>query len=252
MNFSINQVSALAKLLSSNPNGATAVLKLASVDVLKSLGDGKYTILLDTKTLTAQSDKSLHSGDKYWTQLTHTKNSTLTLSNLVKMPQFLQNTQNNTLEYSLKDLQTILNAKNPTAMLKQNLLEHLSSASTKEEFSNISTLLLSLHNQTMTIPLNYHNYFSILQFKKRYNKKIKKSYIDFYAALEALGPISGLITLNNGDVNVKLNVAYETTKNFLENDMKNFSHTIEIQLQENIEPLYNTNSNLNSILDVSI
>ncbi len=250
MNFSINKINALAKLLSTNPNSATALLKLASVDVLKSLGDGKYTVLLDNKTLTAQSDKPLVSGDKYWTQLSHTKNSTLTLSNLVKIPQFLQNTHNNNLEYTLKDLQTILNAKNPTSMLKQNLLEHLSNASTKEEFSNISTLLLSLHNQTMTIPLNYHNYFSILQFKKRYNKKIKKRYIDFYAALEVLGPISGLITLDNGDVAVQLNVAYDTTKNFLENDMKNFSHTLEIRLRENIEPLYYTNTN--SILDVSI
>jgi len=253
MNFSINQLSSLAKMISADPNNATALLKLSSIDVLKSLGDGKYSVLLENKTLTAQSDKPLSSGEKYWVQFTHAKDSTIVLSNLLKAPQLLQNTKNMPIEYSIKDLQTLLNTKDPTSTIKQNLLEHLSSASTKEDFSNISTLLLSLHNQTVTIPLLYHEYLSVLQFKKRYNKKTKKEYIDFYAALDHLGPVSGLLMLENGEINVKLGVAYETTKNFLENNMNNFSHTIQITLQEGIEPLYNTNaSSSHSILDLSI
>lgn len=250
MNFSINQLNSLEKLISTNPNEAKALLKLTSVDVLKSLGDGKYTVVFDGKSITAQSDKPLREACKYWTQLTHLKNSNIKLSNLIKMPDIFQQFTNRNIEYSIKDLQTILNSKSPITTLKQNLLEILGNSSTKDEFTSASTLLLSLQNQTFTIPLNYHNYFSILQFKKRYNKKNNRTQIDFYAALELLGPISGVVTLENGDTSVNLNVAFKTTKTFLENDMNNFSHTVNISIIQNIEPLYN--NSINSILDVSI
>jgi hypothetical protein len=248
--MNISQLSALTKLITTNPNEAKALIKLVAVDILKSLGDGKYTILLDNKTLTAQSDKALSEGAKYWTQLSENKNSTPQLSSILKQPLLLKTLQNSAIEYSLKDLQTILNSKKPESLIKQNLLEHLSNANTKEEFTNTSTLLLSLQNQTITIPFNYHNHFSILQFKKRYNKKTKKTQIDFYAALELLGPISGIIFLNDGGVGVKLNVAFEKTKQFLENNMKNLSYDTEISVIGAIEPLYS--ANINSILDISI
>lgn len=250
MSFSLSQLNSLSSLISTNPNEVKALIKLASIDVLKSLGNGKFTVVMDGETLTVQSDRPLLEGEKYWTQLTHSKGSILLLSNLLKKPDILHNIHLKNIEYSIKDLQTILNSKNPLSTMKQSILEQLSSASTKEEFTNLSNLLLSIHNQTLTIPISFNNYYSILQFKKRYNKKNKKTHIDFYAVLEFLGPISGLITLQGNDTIVKLNVAFETTKTFLENNMQSFSHTIDISIAQNIEPLYN--SNINSILDVSI
>jgi len=250
MSFSISQLSSLAKLISTNPNEAKAFIKLVSVDVLKSLGDGKYTVLLENKTLTAQSDKPLSEGTKYWSQLTQPKNATAQLSNLKKMPMQLQNFQNSNIEYSLKDLQTLLKSQKPETLMKQNLLEHLSNANTKDEFSSASNLLLSLQNNTFTIPFRLENFFSLLQFKKRYNKKSKRTQLDFYAALEFLGPMSGVVTLEDGAVNINLNVAFDKTKKILEEDMNNFSHDMNISLLENIEPLYNTE--INSLLDVSI
>jgi len=248
--MNISQLSSLVKLITTNPNEAKSLIKLISVDVLKSLGDSKYTISIDNKRLTAQSEKPLSEGSKYWAQLTQTKSSTPNLSNILKQPPILENFKNYSLEYSLKDLQTILNSKKPEVIMKQNLLENLSNATSKDEFSNNSALLLSLHNQIMTIPIKYNNYFSILQFKKRYNKKTKKNQIDFYAALELLGPISGVISLDNGTVHVKLNVAFDKTKQFLENYMNNLSYDTDISVVQTIEPLYNTN--INSILDISI
>ncbi|QOY55749.1 hypothetical protein HUE87_05860 [Candidatus Sulfurimonas marisnigri] len=248
--MNISQLGSLVNLINTNPNEAKALIKLVSVDILKSLGDGKYSVLLDNKRLTAQSDKPLSEGAKYWSQLTQTKDSVPQLSQLLKQPSLLKNLQHTNLEYSLKDLKTILSSVKPENILKQNILEHLSTATTKEEFSNASTLLLSLQNQTMTIPLNYHGYFSVLQFKKRYNKKTKKSQIDFYAALELLGPISGIISLENGRVSIELNVAFDKTKQFLENDMKNLSYEVDISVINLIEPLYN--ANINSLLDLCI
>ena len=248
--MNISQLTALAKLLSTNPNEAKAFIKLASIDVLKSLGDGKYTILLENKSVTAQSNKPLSEGAKYWTQLSQNKSSTPELSNLLKQPNLLENLKNSAIEYSLKDLQTILGSKKPQTMIRQNLLEQLTNAATKDEFTNLSTLLLSLQSQIVTLPINYHNYFSILQFKKRYNKRTKKTQIDFYAALELLGPVSGIISLNNSSVTVELNVAFDKTKQFLEKNMDTLSYDINISVISNIEPLYS--ANINSLLDVSI
>ncbi|DAB29320.1 MAG TPA: hypothetical protein CFH84_10285 [Sulfurimonas sp. UBA12504] len=96
-----------------------------------------------------------------------------------------------------------------------------------------------------------HNSFSLVQFKKRYNTKTKNTYIDFYAALELLGPISGLITLDERVIKIELCVAFVQTKIFLENDLKNFSYNnINIKLVKNIEPLYDTKRS--SLLDISI
>jgi hypothetical protein len=248
--MNITQLNILSQLLSSNPNEAKALVKLVSIDVLKSLGDAKYSILLENKTLTAQSDKSLSEGAKYWTQMTQTKDTQPKLSNLVKIPLLFNDFKNSVLEYSVKELQTLLSSKKPETVFKQNILEHLGSAVTKEEFSNASTLLLSLQNNTFTIPLAFYNSFALLQFKKRYNTKTKKSHIDFYAALEFLGPISGVISLDETQINVKLGVAFLKTKIFLEDDLKNLSYNVNITVMENIAPLYD--AKLNSLLDVSV
>ncbi|MBA3024869.1 MAG: hypothetical protein FP820_00500 [Sulfurimonas sp.] len=248
--MNITQLNILSQLLSSNPNEAKALVKLVSIDVLKSLGDAKYSILLENKTVTAQSDKPLSEGAKYWTQLTQTKDAQPKLSNLVKIPLLFDSLKNSELAYSTKELHTLLTSKKPEAMLKQNLLENLGNAGNKEEFSNASTLLLSLQNNTFTIPLAFYNSFALLQFKKRYNTKTKKSHIDFYAALELLGPVSGVISLDDGQVSVELGVAFLKTKNFLEDNLKNLSYNVHITLIENIEPLYNIK--LNSLLDINV
>lgn len=248
--MNINQLSAIAKILTASPNEAKALIKLASVDILKALDSGKYSVLLENKTLTAQSDKPLKEGLSYWSQLSQTKADGVKLSNLLQMPQMLKNFQNTQSDFTLRELQTLLSSTKPESSLKNTLLENLSNASSKDEFVNNSNLLLSLQNNTFTIPITFNNYFSILQFKKRYNKKTKKSQIDFYAALESLGPISGVISLENSDVNINLNVAFDKTKNFLENDMKNLSYNLNISVIDSIEPLYTPN--INSLLDVSI
>ncbi|MCD6258213.1 MAG: hypothetical protein J7J31_01295 [Helicobacteraceae bacterium] len=248
--MNITQLSALGRLLSSDPTKAKALIKLASVDILKSLGEGKYTIALGEKTLSAQSEKPLIEGSRYWTQLSQSKNQAPILSKLIVMPQLLHTFDKEQFHYTLKELQSILTQKTPTSSIKQALFENLANASTKEEFTQLGHLLLSLQHQVLSLPLLYSNTFALLQLKKRYNNKTKKQYIEFYAALEFLGPISGLVSLSDGDVTLSLNVAYEKTKQFLENDMKNFSYTLDISLSQNIEPLYEPT--FHSLLDLSI
>ncbi|MCF6330441.1 MAG: hypothetical protein L3I99_02685 [Sulfurimonas sp.] len=248
--MNITQLNALVKIISSNPTDAKALIKLASVDVLKALGDGKYSILLNNKTLTAQSQKQLTEGSRYWTQVSQTKNETPQLSSLIKIPLVLKNLQNTPLQYNIRELQTLLNSPKPENIVKIQLLEQLSNASSKEEFTNTSNLLLSLQNQTMTIPFNYNGLFCILQYKKRYNNKSKKTFIDFYAALELLGPISGLISLEDSHIGIELNVGYEKTKQFLKANMDSLGYDLVITTTTNIEPIFE--SNPNAILDICI
>lgn len=248
--MNISQLSTLAKIISSTPIETKALIKLASVDVLKALSDSKYYIILNNKTLTAQSQKPLTEGARYWAQISQTKNETPQLSNMLKMPLLLKNMQNTSLQYDVRDLQSLLNNPKPENILKTQLLEKLSIASSKEEFTNTSNLLLSLQNQTITIPFNYNGIFCLLQYKKRYNKKSKKTFIDFYAALEFLGPISGLITLSETHIYIVLNVAYEKTKQFLEASMDSLGYELTITTTQNIKPIFEPNNN--AILDIII
>ena len=250
MNFSISQINALAKLIAANPNEVKALIKLASVDVLKTLGEGRYTVVLNNQTLTAQSEKPLKEGNSYWTQVSYTKDAKPVLSSLVKIPLFMQSLKNSSFTLTLTELQNLAKEQKPAAYLAQNLSEKLAAATTKEEFQTLSNLLLSLHDQTLTLPLLYREHFALLQLKKRYNNRSKKTFIDFYAAFEFLGPVSGVLSLEEGNIEANLCVAFEKTKQFLEHDMKNFAFALTLQVQDTIEPLYETTRN--SLLDVSI
>lgn len=249
--MNVSLVESISKLLQSSPSEAKALTKLVSIDILKSLGDNKYTISIDNKTLTAQSQKNLSIGSSYWAKLTQQNTNTPELSLLTKQPQLLKNiNQYKNISINIDDIKTILSTKDGLQNYKVNLLEQLSHTTTKDEFSNISTLLLSLHHQVATIVLEYHSYFSILQLKKRYNNKTKKSAIDFYAALEFLGPIGGVIYMGEDRVMIDISVAYDRSKDFLEQNADSLSYKINISLLENIHPLYDTTQN--SLLDVSI
>jgi hypothetical protein len=246
----ITQLSLLSKLIGSNPNAIKSAIKLGTVDVLKSLGESKYSVSLESKTLTAQSQKPLSEGSKYWALMTQEKNQPLKLSNLLEKPAMLKTFKHPSITYSLDELTTLLKSKKPEVELQKALLEKLPNATTKDEFSALSTLLLSLQNGTFTIPLYFHNYFSLLQFKKRYNKRDKSTFIDFYATFEELGPISGIISLDGANVEITLNVAFSKTEEFLLQNAQDISYPISIKVVESIEPLYS--ADINSLLDISI
>ena len=250
MSFSVSDLSSILKLASSSPSEAKALIKLLTVDVIKSLGDSNYTIQTASKELMANSEGKLQEGARYWAQLETKQNSLPILSKLIKHPAILKQLQNLPVIFDTKELHSILTHEKPLENIKGRLLEHLSHASSKDEFTQISNLLLSLMQNTMTIPLQYQQYFGLFQMKKRYNKTTKKSQIDFYAALYNLGPISGTIMLIEDNIIVDLDVAFKTTKLFLEDNLNTIRYKLNIHLKEDIEPLYNVQNN--TILDINV
>ncbi|WP_345993898.1 hypothetical protein [Sulfurimonas sp. HSL-1716] len=250
MSFSVSDLSNILKLASSSPAEAKALIKLLTIDVIKSLGESKYLIQTASKELTANSENKLQEGARYWTQIEVKQNSIPILSKLIKHPAVLKHLQNLPLLFEAKELHSILTHEKPLENIKNRLLEHLSHASSKEEFSQLSNLLLSVLQNTLTIPLQYQHYFGLFQMKKRYNKTTKRSQIDFYAALHNLGPVDGTIILIEDEISIDLNVAFKTTKLFLEENLNNIRYKTNIHLKEDIQPLYNLQTN--AILDINV
>jgi hypothetical protein len=85
--------------------------------------------------------------------------------------------------------------------------------------------------------------------KKRYNKTSKKSQLDFYASLLKLGAISGTIMLLEDEIFIDLDVAFTTTKLFLEANLKDVRYKITLHVRENIDALYQFQTN--SLLDIN-
>ena len=249
MNLSITQLSNILKLASASPAEAKTLIKLLAVDVTKFLGDEKYLIQTPTKEITATSQKPLQEGLKYWVELGTSQHEIPVISKFLQQQKMLQEFQNLPLKFDIKELHELLNSKKTIEDFKTTLLNHLCNATSKEDFTQFSNLLLSLMQNTLTIPLYHQQFFGLFQMKKRYNKTSKKSQLDFYAALIKLGPISGSVMFVEDEILIDLDVAFMTTKLFLEENLKDIRYKITLHVRENIEPLYRFQTN--SILDIN-
>jgi len=249
--ISLNQLTSLVNSLKSvDKNTARTIIKLVNVDVLKSLGDSKYLIQINDKTLTAQSQKQLQEGSSYFARYDAKQKTLPQLSKLINIPNLFKNQhilKDANLTYDIKTLQHILNSKEPAKTIKEQILDELSKSQNKEHFQTVSNLLLSLNQNVLSFPFIIYEYFGLLQLKKRYNKKTKKSYLNFYAIFEHLGPISGVISEDS----ISLNVAYDEIKDFLDENLDEISYNITLHVMDNIEPLYDINKN-DKLLDIQV
>ena len=238
-----------------NTKDLTTELKLSTINVLKDLGKdpttnlNRYSVILDGKKTEVQSQTKLQPSQLYQAKLKDaTPQKPITLSNVVKIPLLFKTLQHTKLTFTPDTLQTLLEEKSPHESLKSKILQQLPQVTSKEEFHANSSLLLSLSQGTFSIPVEFQREFALLQFKKRYNKERKSVQLDFYATLALLGPVSGVVLLEDGIVYVMIHVAYEQTQQLLKESSKEFSYDIEVKLHKHIEPLFDTN--INSLLDI--
>ena len=250
MSFSISELSNILKIASGSPGEVKNLIKLLSVDVNQSLGDGNYILKTPTKELSAYSQKPLQEGAKYWMELSSKPQENAIVSKYLLQPPLLKDMLSLPIRFEMKDLHELLSGKKSLESLKNQLLEHLSTASSKEDFTQLSNMLLSLMQSTLTLPLAYEHYFGVFQMKKRYNKETKKSQLDFYAALEKLGPISGVVMDLESEVVIHLDVAFDATKLFLQEHLKEIRYKVTLQVHDVIEPLFVPQTN--SILDINV
>ncbi len=249
MSFSISQLASILHSASS-PKEAATLLKLLSVDVTKSFGDGSYLVESANKNFRVLSEKPLSEGAKYWLELANKGRQTPLVTKFLQQPKLFEAMMQTPISFDIKEVHALLSSKKTLQSFKTELLQQLSLAQNKEEFTQISALLLSLMQNTLTLPLQYGHTFGVFQMKKRYNKTSKKSQLDFYASLAKLGPICGTLLQVEDEIVIDLEVAFTTTKLFLEENLKTLQYKTTLHIGQNIPPLYQFHSD--AILDINV
>ncbi len=116
--------------------------------------------------------------------------------------------------------QTTSKTDNPASKLKTQLLEEMAKVVTKNDFQILSQVAMALNKEVFTFVLEDKG---VLQFKKKGNKELNAKTVEFYSAFETLGPVSGEITHIDGSTSLALNVEFESTYNFLKENLKDLS-----------------------------
>ena len=236
----------LAELSSSRLSSLLPV----EVLVLKKLSPEKYLLQIKDKSFETTTPKPLDVGTKYLASISQDpKSNTLFLKHFHKMP--LKPEQ---AIYQLDEL--ISHFKKPSkeaiTELHSKLLSTLSNSSSKDEFSFFTQLLLGLSQETVSLPFKYTDGFGLVQYKKK-KKQDKQSQdeVQFYAHLQHLGPLDGVVGLQDEQIYIRINVLFEESLTLLQNYKDEFSleSEIQIQLKEEIKPLFVLND---KILDINI
>jgi hypothetical protein len=123
-------------------------------------------------------------------------------------------------ENEQKSEQTASKTDNPASKLKTQLLEELAKVGSKQEFQILSNVAMALNKEVFTFVLEDKG---VLQFKKKGGKELNAKTVEFYSAFETLGPVSGEITHWDGNTSLALNVEFESTYNFLKENLKELS-----------------------------
>ncbi len=226
----MNTISKLAKLDSSISskgahrfNGSLPI----TIKVLKVLSLDRYKLLLGTKEFTTKSKKELEHGASYWGSFGEGKNGIITISNLVKKPDFLQN-KKNFLDIEVTEfLKQISQVPSPISTFKEWIIENLEKDSTKkDDFMLFSDMLLALKENIIHLPLKHNSIPNLLQIK------LGNEYMEFYSAFENLGPLRGIV---EGET-FRLDVLFDKTYYFLQRS----GITSYIQIVKPIEPLFSS------------
>jgi len=236
--ISLDSVSSLLQVLqrSASTKDLKSLVKLLDIEILKSLGDQKYLLFIDGKELTAFSKQKLTPGEHYFARF-ELDSKQPTLSHLLKMPKLFFKLPFLTINqsfYDIKTLQHLLTSKEGVANFKEQIAKDLASAPSKEHFLALSHLLLSLNQNIFTLPLFFYDTFAFFQLKKRYNKKTKENFLDFYAFFEHLGALSGIVSKRA----ITLHTPFEEVVQLLEDESVNLAYPLHIVVMERIAPLY--------------
>ena len=130
------------------------------IEVLKKIDYIRYLLKLGRKELSTKSYRDLEIGSKYLAQLSNNQEEAITLSNMQKIPQFLQTDLALKVEFTI--LKSILSNKLPITFFKKSIIDALKESNNKNEFKFLIKLLLSLEQNILTIPFIISNTLAII------------------------------------------------------------------------------------------
>ncbi|MFC3847150.1 hypothetical protein ACFOPX_01185 [Helicobacter baculiformis] len=232
----------LQNLLKDNPQHFNATLPLL-LKVLEKKGAQKYLLQLGNQIVETKSQKPLIVGQNYWALMQKSSVGAIMLSNLTPQPKIVAQLKNAPLTLEIKDLPTLLSQEDFKGY-KETLIQHLTHATTKQDFLLLGNLLLSLQHQVASFVIRDNHKEALLQFKP---KKAKQQRLDFYALYPHLGPLQGSIIFHDPGLELYLNVAYESVRTLLQahqHKLRGFENVHIATATNSIEPLFDFEESL--------
>ncbi|MBE0495226.1 MAG: hypothetical protein IBX45_02320 [Campylobacterales bacterium] len=214
-----------------------------SIEVLEKVGHGRYRLKVGHKEMTTRSHKELGVAQRYWGNFSESKEGILTISHLRLKPRVLQSDEGLLEMESFDFLEMLLEAKEPSLVLKQWLLHELYLTQSKSLFHTLSSMLLALHEGIIHLPLMIQERPFLIQWKE--NKNLNDSLVDFYLAYENLGALRG--TLNLMKHTLTLEALFERTATFLKHHTQALPFALSLSPNDTLTPLW---EGTHALLDV--
>ena len=164
---------------------------LVSIKVDKKIDYKRYVLLVNDKKITCISHKPLEIGCYYWSIISMDKDGIITLSNLLKQPDFFQNNSFFSFEMPFNDIVKNIKAKDTLSYYK-NILNKQKTL----DIQKVKSLLFCAQNGILSYPLFLYNEIMLLQFKI-INQNLNQKRVQYYFAFKNFGCFSGTIDENS-------------------------------------------------------
>ena len=220
--------------------------------ILSKQGADKYLVQLGRLVIETTSHKELTVGANYWASVKQGREGLL-ISDLIKQPKILSQLETSKLRLYSKEFQEILQeaqkgGRQIENLFKDFLLERLPLASSKQEFLELSNLLMALQNGVLSMVIQDEGgKEGLVQIKKRVD------FLEFYSLFPNLGEISGLVSLSqDSSLALRLQVMSERIRDILVRNLDDLSgfESIEIEIGQS-SPLWDLSAfNTSYVLDV--
>lgn len=222
---------------------ATMPIKL---EVLEKMQGVRYMLKVGNVAMEVKSLKDLEIGKRYWALMGRDSTGSITLSNLIKQPNLLKDS-NMPLRLNLETLSQFLQeSTNPFENMKNFLSERLAMAESKWEFVFLSHMLMSLKHKVLTLPLTYEDESKngLMQFKKKRINHI--NCLEFYSVFANLGATWGTLWDFKEGVRLDISVMFTSVADILQKNLKDLEYIREthINVDNKIQPLYEFSDSL--------
>ncbi|MBX7490580.1 hypothetical protein [Helicobacter turcicus] len=222
---------------------ATLPIKL---EVMEKLQGIRYMLKVGNAAMETKSLKELQVGSKYWAMMGRGSTGSITLSNLIKQPNLLKDS-NIPLKLNEKTLEQFLqNSENPFDVMKGFLTDRLANAESKWEFAFLSHMLMSIKHKVLTIPLHYDDASKDGFMQLRKKRLQEQECLEFYSVFSNLGATWGLLWDFKEGVRLDISVMYESVANLLRRNLDSLAFIKEthININSDIVPLYEFSDSL--------
>jgi len=244
MIYGLNPIQPTKALLSKLSAIEVNALLQLGIKVLKKEGINSFLIQLGRHKFTTKSNTPLETDREYWVQMSQTKDGIIQLKHLHPKPNLMQKylpfnfKDKNFFDENFFDSLTNKSSK-PMESLKSQIMQTMATTNSKDEFTTLTQMLLSLHHGVISLPFSEKGKKMLLQMRKKTkkNQELNKNSLEFYAAMNNLGPIEGEIIQLNGSKHLKLKLFYPRSVELLKKESSRLGGFSSIQIIQKETPI---------------